>query len=101
MRQGHGAHGRAGQVRGIVAMANGGKDDNKSQFFMTLGPCDWLNGKHTIFGKARAHPARARARARAARAHATRAPPHIGRLGPRPCCGGWSGGAKSPSRPQG
>eukprot|EP00291_Cryptomonas_curvata_P022873 CAMPEP_0172169338 /NCGR_PEP_ID=MMETSP1050-20130122/10648_1 /TAXON_ID=233186 /ORGANISM="Cryptomonas curvata, Strain CCAP979/52" /LENGTH=244 /DNA_ID=CAMNT_0012840381 /DNA_START=82 /DNA_END=812 /DNA_ORIENTATION=+ len=38
-------------VRGIVAMANGGKDDNKSQFFMTLGPCDWLNGKHTIFGK--------------------------------------------------
>ena len=32
-------------------MANGGKDDNNSQFFMTLGPCDWLNGKHTIFGK--------------------------------------------------
>ncbi len=32
-------------------MANGGKDDNSSQFFFTLGPCEWLNGKHTIFGK--------------------------------------------------
>ena len=40
-------------VRGIVAMANGGKDDNNSQFFMSLAPCDWLNGKHTIFGKVR------------------------------------------------
>ena len=37
--------------RGLVAMANGGRDDNNSQFFFTLGPCDWLNGKHTIFGK--------------------------------------------------
>jgi cyclophilin family peptidyl-prolyl cis-trans isomerase len=32
-------------------MANGGKDDNSSQFFFTLAPCEWLNGKHTIFGK--------------------------------------------------
>jgi peptidyl-prolyl cis-trans isomerase SDCCAG10 len=32
-------------------MANGGKDDNGSQFFFTLGQCEWLNGKHTIFGK--------------------------------------------------
>ncbi|KAJ1482432.1 cyclophilin-like domain-containing protein, partial [Baffinella frigidus] len=38
-------------VRGLVAMANGGKDDNGSQFFLTLAPCEWLNGKHTIFGK--------------------------------------------------
>lgn len=32
-------------------MANGGKDDNGSQFFLTLGECEWLTGKHTIFGK--------------------------------------------------
>lgn len=32
-------------------MANGGKDDNGSQFFFSLGPCEWLTGKHTIFGK--------------------------------------------------
>lgn len=38
--------------RGIVAMANGGnKNDNLSQFFITLDKCDWLNRKHTIFGK--------------------------------------------------
>ena len=24
---------------------------NKSQFFITLGNTDWLNNKHTIFGK--------------------------------------------------
>ena len=38
-------------IRGMLAMANGGKDDNGSQFFLTLGQCEWLNGKHTIFGK--------------------------------------------------
>lgn len=32
-------------------MANAGKDDNRSQFFFTLGCADELNGKHTIFGK--------------------------------------------------
>ena len=32
-------------------MANGGKDDNGSQFFITLGPTNDLNKKHTIFGK--------------------------------------------------
>jgi len=37
--------------RGLVAMANGGKDDNGSQFFFTLGPTNDLNKKHTIFGK--------------------------------------------------
>ena len=37
--------------RGQVAMANPGKiDDNGSQFFITLGECDWLDKKHTIFG---------------------------------------------------
>ena len=38
--------------RGIVAMANPGEiNQNKSQFFMTVDECPWLNQKHTIFGK--------------------------------------------------
>ena len=33
-------------------MANGGeRDSNMCQFFFTLGSCEWLKGKHTIFGK--------------------------------------------------
>ncbi|XP_074603239.1 spliceosome-associated protein CWC27 homolog [Brevipalpus obovatus] len=37
--------------RGLVAMANDGKDSNGSQFFFTLGSASELQGKHTIFGK--------------------------------------------------
>ena len=37
--------------RGLVGMANAGKDDNGSQFFFTLGRADELTKKHTLFAK--------------------------------------------------
>ncbi|CAG8502428.1 1502_t:CDS:2 [Funneliformis mosseae] len=37
--------------RGLVAMANAGRNDNRSQFFITLDRTDELQNKHTIFGK--------------------------------------------------
>lgn len=38
--------------RGQVACANEQvPNSNHSQFFMTFAPCEWLNKKHTIFGK--------------------------------------------------
>jgi len=45
-------HSRLRMVRrGLVAMANSGKDDNGSQFFFTLAATRELQNKHTIFGK--------------------------------------------------
>jgi cyclophilin family peptidyl-prolyl cis-trans isomerase len=35
----------------MVAMALSGESSNGSQFFITVSPAPWLNGKHTIFGE--------------------------------------------------
>mmetsp|Transcript_19821 Transcript_19821/g.63048 ORF Transcript_19821/g.63048 Transcript_19821/m.63048 type:complete len:209 (-) Transcript_19821:187-813(-) len=43
-RLGHGA-------KGMVGMANSGRNTNGSQFFITFNECSHLDGRHTVFGR--------------------------------------------------
>lgn len=36
---------------GLLSSANSGPNTNGCQAFITVAPCEWLDGKHVVFGK--------------------------------------------------
>ncbi|NKB31509.1 MAG: hypothetical protein GKR91_00205 [Pseudomonadales bacterium] len=40
-----------GIIRGVVALANAGPNQNGPEFFIALQDSPWLNGKHTVIGR--------------------------------------------------